>query len=121
MVRLCEPLGITIGAPLQMNTVHLSMYVWDNEDIELSQNWTLLTWQAQLPFAPFVGLEIQLPLQRAWRLRSVCWDVEKNHFHCHCEDLFTDPLSIDGLDRDDWIERLISAGWKVFGQYPKED
>jgi hypothetical protein len=103
-----------------MNTVHFSMYVWDNESIELSQNWTLLTRQAEFPFAPFVGLEIQLPLQRAWQLRSVCWDVEKELFHCRCEDLYTDPSSIDGLDCDNWIERLASAGWKIYGQYPKE-
>lgn len=104
-----------------MNTVHFSMYVWDGEHIERSQNWTLLTWEAQLPFAPFVGLEIQLPLQRAWRLNRVCWDVEKRWFHCHFEDLFTDPLSIDGLDRDSWIERLSSRGWKVDdGPHPKE-
>lgn len=102
-----------------MNKVHLSMYVWDNEDLELSQKWTLLTWQVELPFAPFVGLEIQLPLQRAWRLRSVCWNVEKMYFHCNCEDLFTDPLSTDGLDCDEWIRKLTAAGWKAEGPYPK--
>lgn len=98
-----------------MNNVHLSMYVWDNEDIEQSLNWILLTWQCELPFSPSVGLEIQLPLQRAWRLRNVCWDIEKSYFHCHFEDLFTDPLSVDGFDLDHWIEHLTRAGWKQIG------
>lgn len=103
-----------------MNTVHLSMYVWDDEDMERSKNWTLLTLQCELPFVPFVGLEIQLPLQRVWRLRNVCWDLEKKSFHCHCEDLFVDPLSIDGLDCDELLEYLSSAGWRTDGPHPKE-
>jgi hypothetical protein len=102
-----------------MNTVHLSMCVWDNENMELSQNWTHFTWQAEFPFIPFLGLEILLPGQRAWRLRNVCWDVEKMYFRCHCEDLFTDPLSIDGLDHDGWVQHLTSVGWKAFGPYSK--
>ena len=103
-----------------MFTVHLIKCVWDNEDQEQSSNWSVLTRQLELPFEPFVGLEIQLPLERAWRLQNVCWDVEGNFFRCYCEDLFTDPLSVDGLDFEDWIEHLTSSGWKLVGTYPKE-
>ncbi|UUZ70140.1 hypothetical protein LP416_13800 [Polaromonas sp. P2-4] len=103
-----------------MYKVQLTKYIWDNEDLELSSNWSVLTKELVLPFVPFVGLEIQLPLERAWRLRNVCWNIEGNYFHCHSEDLFTDPLSIDGFSFEDWIEHLTSADWKADGPYPKQ-
>ena len=104
-----------------MYKIYFSTLVWDNENIEISSNWSEFTWQIDLPFVPFVGLDMQFPLLRTWKLKSVAWSIDNNYFACRCEDIFTDPLSeYDGHTFEQWVERLKSAGWKSDGAYPNE-
>lgn len=101
-----------------MFKVFLIKVVWNDECIDSSSVWASLHREVALPFAPFVGLDINFPMERAWRLRSVSWDLEAQAFHCHVEDQFIDLF--DESDFDEWIESLVETGWHLVGKYPND-
>ncbi|MNR67798.1 hypothetical protein D3C85_1919890 [compost metagenome] len=63
------------------------------------------------------GLTIELPMQRAWQLRSASWVVEGEAFICHADDQYMTELDDDF---EDWIEHLSEVGWRLEqGPHPK--
>lgn len=47
-----------------MYNVILLLYIWDSHNLEESRNWTLAYKKIEMPFIPFIGLEIDFPLER---------------------------------------------------------
>lgn len=69
-----------------MYKVILIKFVWDSDSQESSTEWAMLSRIVELPFVPFPGLGVQLPMQRVWRLQSADWDVEEQLFRCRADD-----------------------------------
>lgn len=108
----------TIEGPTVHN-VRLIKYVWTHQTPEISSEWSKLLFEVELPFVPFHGLNIQLPDQRAWRIRDVEWNVEEQTFRCHIEDQFMNLLDVDD-SYEDWIDMLLECGWELSGRYTNE-
>ncbi len=102
-----------------MHKVRLIKFVWSNQTPETSLEWSKLLYEVDVPFVPFHGLNIQLPMQRAWRIRDVEWNVEEQTFRCHIEDQFMNLLDVDD-SYEDWLETLMECGWVMSGRYASE-
>lgn len=103
-----------------MFQVHVYLYVWDSANLELSENWAAFHKRIELPFAPFIGLEIKLPLDTmGCRIESVSWDVEGGFFRCKAEDLFANTVELDQPVFEEWLEDLAETGWTSDGIRPK--
>jgi hypothetical protein len=102
-----------------VHKVRLIKYLWTHQTPEISSEWSKLLFEVELPFVPFHGLNIQLPDQRAWRIRDVEWNVEEQTFRCHIEDQFMNLLDVDD-SYEDWIDMLLECGWELSGRYTNE-
>lgn len=102
-----------------MHKVRLIKYLWSHQTQEISSEWCKLLYEVELPFAPFIGLSIQLPMQPAWRIRDVEWNVEEQTVRCHIEDQYMNLLDVDD-SYEDWLYMLMECGWELSGRYTNE-
>ena len=102
-----------------MYKILISLCLWDQQTVERSSKWCEFDCQIELPFPPFLGLELILPSQRPRAIKNVCWSVEKECFFCRLQDAFTDTFNVDSFTFEEQIERLVSASWASDGPYPK--
>ena len=100
--------------------IHLVMHVWDSYSLESSDNWISVHKEIDLPFSPFIGLEIGLPSQRPWKVTGVIWDTEAKVFRCNLHDLFCE-LGVDELTFEEWAEHFKEDAWTSIGPHPKSE
>lgn len=103
-----------------MYKIMLVINVWNGRSPETSSTFAGLCTETELPFAPFPGLSLQLPMPRQWKLKSVAWNVTEQIFHCETDDLFINPLNIDD-DFDGKLNFLVEIGWKLLGRFPNNN
>lgn len=103
-----------------MYKVHLQLYIWNSYSIEKSANWVVAYKTIEIPFPPFIGLELNFPLERCQVIKKVAWNIENGSFRCTLED----KLSLSGIDDpvfDEWIEYYEENKWIVLGPYPQNE
>lgn len=101
-----------------MYKVNLQLEIWDSYSIEESENWVVAYKQIELPFTPFIGLEINFP--RGQRIKNIRWNVEGGSFTCSLEDQYC----LNGIDDpvfDEWIEYYRKNEWLLNGPFPKNE
>lgn len=103
-----------------MYIVNLLLYIWDSSSLNDSKNWAVAYKNIEMPFIPFNGVEINFPLERGQKIKSIRWNVENNTFSCTLEDEF----SCFGADEplfDEWIQYYEKHGWSIEGPHPKNE
>ncbi|MHA4955225.1 hypothetical protein [Acinetobacter pittii] len=69
--------------------VHLLLYIWDRQNLDQSNNWAVAYKTIEMPFIPFIGLEIDFPFERNQKIKSIKWSMESNSFSCTLQDEFS--------------------------------
>ncbi|MCR4532591.1 hypothetical protein [Acinetobacter venetianus] len=103
-----------------MYNVNLLLYIWDSHNLEESRNWALAYKKIEMPFIPFIGLEIDFPLERNQKIKSIRWSMESDSFTC----TLGNEYSLYGVDDpmfEEWIEYYKDHGWSIEGPYPKNE
>lgn len=103
-----------------MHKVFISTYIWNDLDQESATQWAALDKSLELPFAPFIGLEIVFDTAIRLKLERISWIVEDNCFHCAASDRYIDPLETERLGFKELIEIFTSNQWQLTGPYPNE-
>ena len=93
-------------------------YVYDAEHADSKARFAVLTREAELPFAPVPGQEIQWPLIRSQKLVQCIWDVERQSFRCQVENDYTVNARVDAPDFDETVEQAPEDGWSVSAVHP---
>lgn len=101
-----------------MHNVNLLLYIWDRQTLEESNNWALAYKKIEMPFIPFVGLEIDFPLERNQKIKSIKWSMESNSFSCILENEFS-RYGIDDPMFEEWLEYYENHEWSIEGPYAK--
>ncbi|MDS7924945.1 hypothetical protein [Acinetobacter sp. V115_6] len=70
----------------------------------------------EMPFIPFIGLEIDFPLERKQKIKSIKWSMESNSFFCTLQDEFS-RCGIDDPMFDEWLEYYKDHEWSIEGPY----
>ena len=77
-----------------------------------------LLFRVQLPFPPYLGLEIMDGSLSSNALKTITWDVENKEFYCHVA--YEYPVNIfGGGDFKDLVNWAVEEGW-IMASYPKE-
>lgn len=63
-----------------MYKVHLLLYIWDSQNLDQSKNLAVAYKTIEMPFIPSIGLEIDFPLERNQKIKSIKWSMESNSF-----------------------------------------
>ncbi|MEO4187468.1 hypothetical protein ABH305_16595 [Acinetobacter pittii] len=100
--------------------VHLLLYIWDRQNLDQSNNWAVAYKTIEMPFIPFIGLEIAFPLERNQKIKSIKWSMESNSFSCTLQDEFS-RCGIDDPMFDEWLEYYKDHEWFIEGPYPKTE
>ncbi|MCH7332637.1 hypothetical protein [Acinetobacter modestus] len=101
-----------------MHNVNLLLYIWDRQTLEESNNWVLAYKKIEMPFIPFVGLEIDFPLERNQKIKSIKWSMENNSFSCILENEFS-SYGINDPIFEEWLEYYENHEWSIEGPYAK--
>lgn len=100
--------------------VHLLLYIWDRQNLDQSNNWAVAYKTIEMPFIPFIGLEIDFPFERNQKIKSIKWSMVSNSFSCTLQDEFS-RCSIDDPMFDEWLEYYKDHEWFIEGPYPKTE
>lgn len=103
-----------------MYKVHLLLHIWDSQTLDQSKNWAVAYKKIEMPFIPFIGLEIDFPLERNQKIKSIKWSMESNSFSCTLQDEFS-RCGIDDPMFDEWLEYYKDHEWSIEGPYPKNE
>jgi len=103
-----------------MHKVHLLLYIWDSQTLDQSKNWAVAYKKIEMPFIPFIGLEIDFPLERNQKIKSIKWSMESNSFSCTLQDEFS-RCGIDDPMFDELLEYYKDHRWSIEGPYSQNE
>ncbi len=91
---------------------HEKHLVQDVSQVEPKPRVAIVTRTVQLPFTPFVGLQITDGIWDSGPLRSVIWDVKDEKFSCSTDDEFPVYSSGSYVTYEDLLSFRIDLGWQ---------
>ncbi len=65
--------------------VHLLLYIWDRQNLDQSNNWAVAYKTIEMPFIPFIGLEIDFPFERNQKSNLLNGAWRAIHFPALCK------------------------------------
>lgn len=100
-----------------MFKVRFVLTAYDADEPTSNARFAAFVREEVLPFSPHVGQSIRWPGDRDRKLMAVTWVVDDALFSCTVDDVFTDNLSLDGMDFDELVEYTEGNGWKLIRVY----
>ena len=100
-----------------MFRVVITKYVWDQDDVEASKMRVLLGRELELPFAPFVDLELTDGAWMSGAIKTVQWDVPAQRFTCAVADEFPYSRGVDDYTFDWLVRDATDNGWSELARH----